>query len=192
MRAAFNRGRQDRGGSEEALRKHIAASEALEINIDKQEGEAVMSFSHFEYLDKKRFTGISTVTSNAEEASGKGKIAAMWELFSKQNAIPPKSEVIALYSQYETDEHGTYSYSIGTFAEQCRDGQDVITLPASLYAVFTSQRGRFEEVVFETWQEIWSWKEKGLRTYTGDFEVYDERAADIGNAQVTIYVAVKK
>lgn len=89
-----------------------------------------MSFSHFEYLDKKRFTGISTVTSNAEEASGKGKIAAMWELFSKQNAIPPTSNVIALYSQYETYEHGTYSYSIGTFAEQCRDGEDVITLPA--------------------------------------------------------------
>ncbi|ASB88944.1 GyrI-like domain-containing protein [Bacillus sonorensis] len=150
-----------------------------------------MSFSHVEHLDKKRFSGISTVTSNADEAAGKGRISAMWELFRKQIIKTATSDIIALYSQYETDESGTYTYSIGTFFDACEHGEDVITLPSSLYAVFTSRRGRLEEVVFETWQDIWSWDQKALRTYTGDFEVYGETAANSEDAQVTVYVAVK-
>ncbi|BCE14888.1 hypothetical protein RSC3_02244 [Bacillus paralicheniformis] len=46
--------------------------------------------------------------------------------------------------------------------------------------------------MFETWQEIWTWDEKNLRTYTGDFEVYDEQAENPENAQVVIYVAVDR
>lgn len=46
--------------------------------------------------------------------------------------------------------------------------------------------------MLETWQEIWTWDEKNLRTYTGDFEVYDEQAENPENAQVTVYVAVDR
>ncbi|MFT0800854.1 GyrI-like domain-containing protein [Bacillus swezeyi] len=154
-----------------------------------------MSFSHFEKLNTKLFTGISTVTSNEEEASEKGKIPSMWELFQKEKPLPAfqiPRDIIALYSDYETDEHGTYTFSIGTFIEQEQDVFNVMTLPASEYAVFISRRGRIEEVVIETWREIWEWDQKGLRTYTGDFEVYDEKTADRDNAQVAIYVAVKR
>lgn len=46
--------------------------------------------------------------------------------------------------------------------------------------------------MFETWQEIWTWAEKNLRTYTGDYEVYGEQAVNPENAQVAIYIAVDR
>ncbi|MFO6495803.1 MULTISPECIES: zinc ribbon domain-containing protein [Bacillus] len=157
--------------------------------------ETGTSFSHFEKLNTKQFTGISTVTSNKEEASGKGKISSMWEWFHKNSPLSSHQiprDIIALYSDYETDEHGSYTFSIGTFGEPEDDDRNVITLPASEYAVFISRRGRLEEVVFDTWRDIWGWEQKQIRTYTGDFEVYNENAADRENAQVAIYVAVQR
>ncbi|MDA1475091.1 GyrI-like domain-containing protein [Bacillus changyiensis] len=144
-----------------------------------------MSFSHFEVLDKKRFVGRSTVTNNKLEMSGAGKIPSLWK---EKN----EGSQIALYSNYESDEYGTYTFSLGSFTEHQPEQStlNVITIPASTYAVFVSRRGLVEEVVLETWQEIWTWDKKSLRTYTGDFEVYDH-IMDQKNAQVAIYVAVK-
>ncbi|UJG57226.2 effector binding domain-containing protein [Bacillus paralicheniformis] len=155
-----------------------------------------MSFSHFEKQKAKLFSGISTVTSNRDEASEKGKIPSMWSLYLEKflhtERRDMRRDTIALYSDYETDEHGTYTFSIGTFVDQQEKAANLISLPASEYAVFVSRRGKIAEVVFETWQEIWTWDEKNLRTYTGDFEVYDEQAENPENAQVTIYVAVDR
>ncbi|NPC93044.1 AraC family transcriptional regulator [Bacillus sp. WMMC1349] len=146
-----------------------------------------MSFSHFEILDKKRFVGRSTVTNNKLEISGAGKIPSLWTLCKEKN----EGSQIALYSNYESDEYGTYTFSLGSFTELQpeQSTHNVITLPASTYAVFVSRRGLVEEVVLETWQEIWTWDKKSLRTYTGDFEVYDH-IMDQKDAQVAIYVAV--
>ncbi|MFC5589573.1 hypothetical protein ACFPRA_11775 [Sporosarcina soli] len=40
---------------------------------------------------------------------------------------------------------------------------------------------------------MWRWfeQEEVECTYTGDFEVYDERCLDPQNAQVDIYIAIK-
>ncbi|WP_197407143.1 zinc ribbon domain-containing protein [Bacillus paralicheniformis] len=155
-----------------------------------------MSFSHFEKQKAKLFSGISTVTSNRDEVSEKGKIPSMWSLYREKFPHTERQDIrrdtIALYSDYETDEHGTYTFSIGTFVDQQEKTANLISLPASEYAVFVSKRGRIAEVVFETWQEIWTWDEKNLRTYTGDYEVYDEQAENPENAQVAIYVAVDR
>lgn len=155
-----------------------------------------MSFSHFEKQKAKLFSGISTVTSNRDEVSDKGKIPSMWSLYREKFPHTERQDIrrdtITLYSDYETDEHGTYTFSIGTFVDQQEKTANLISLPASEYAVFVSKRGRIAEVVFETWQEIWTWDEKNLRTYTGDFEVYDEQAENLENAQVAIYVAVDR
>lgn len=61
---------------------------------------------------------------------------------------------------------------------------------SSTYARFQTRKGPIEEVVFETWQQIWSWDQRYLRTYTGDFEWYDERSIDPKEAQIDIYIAV--
>lgn len=123
-----------------------------------------MSFSHFEKQKAKLFSGISTVTSNRDEVSEKGKIPSMWSLYREKFPHTERQDIrrdtIALYSDYETDEHGTYTFSIGTFVDQQEKTANLISLPASEYAVFVSKRGRIAEVVFETWQEIWTWDEK--------------------------------
>lgn len=104
-----------------------------------------MSFSHFEKQKAKLFSGVSTVTSNQNEATEKGKIPSMWSLyrerFPHKERQDMKRDTIALYSDYESEEYGAYTFSIGTFADQHEKAANVISLPASEYAVFVSRRG---------------------------------------------------
>jgi len=44
-------------------------------------------------------------------------------------------------------------------------------------------------VVYETWKRIWAAPLD--RAYKTDFEVYDERAADPRNTQMSIYVSLR-
>jgi predicted transcriptional regulator YdeE len=100
--------------------------------------------------------------------------------------------MIALYTEYESDEHGEYTFVLGG-KSGLADGLVLKTVPAGRYAVFTSERGPVQKVVVETWLRIWSElpSAKGLRSYIADFEVYDQRAADPANAVVDVYVGVK-
>ncbi|WP_019119319.1 GyrI-like domain-containing protein [Brevibacillus massiliensis] len=152
-------------------------------------------------LGERRFAGISVVTDNEHELSGRGKIAALWERYRQgrvQQQICNRTEenlTIALYSQYESDETGLYTYSIGSFVDSSegQGGQLAgIVIPPATYAVFTSRKGPLAEVVVETWQAIWEWSKGGGRAFTADFEVYDERAADPSWSQVDIYIAIKE
>lgn len=50
-------------------------------------------------------------------------------------------------------------------------------------------------VCIDAWKEIWKMQEAdfgGKITYITDFEIYDERAKDYGNAILDIYIAVKR
>ncbi|GGB44524.1 GyrI-like domain-containing protein [Fictibacillus barbaricus] len=65
------------------------------------------------------FLGSSIRTSNEAEMKGEGEIPQLWERFYKNkvlDSIPNKenSIIIALYTDYESDETGTYTYAIGT------------------------------------------------------------------------------
>ncbi|MDK2598781.1 GyrI-like domain-containing protein [Bacillus stercoris] len=160
-----------------------------------------MGFSHMTHLDRKRFAGLSQRTSNALEMTEERRIPALWDQFWKQNksALLSQGEkdqsIIALYSNYEQETNGLYTFSIGTFQEYddiLPEPYENIDLPASAYAVFTSRIGPIEEIVLETWKDIWTWDKRHLRTFTGDFEVYDRSAAVPQRAQVNIYVAIKK
>ncbi|KXZ21750.1 GyrI-like domain-containing protein [Bacillus nakamurai] len=156
-----------------------------------------MSFSHFVHLEKKRFIGISEKTNNKLEMTEERKIPALWDEFWKQDAhfilSGGQSDVIALYSDYEQETHGQYTFSIGTFT----DGGSTLPkykeriLPTSSYAVFTSRVGPIEDIVIETWREIWSWEKRHLRTYSGDFEQYGLAAAQPLQAQIQIFIAVQ-
>lgn len=99
-----------------------------------------------------------------------------------------QAPVIGLYSDYEKDEHGSYLFTAGQFADQ--QIEHVKEIPASTYARFQTRKGPIEEVVLETWHKIWTWDQRQYRTYTGDFEWYDERSIDPKEAQIDIYIAV--
>jgi predicted transcriptional regulator YdeE len=132
--------------------------------------------------------GISVRTSNAKEASGEGVIK-----------IPNKvdSEIVVVYSDYESDANGAYNYTIGAKVNSISKIPPRMAakkVPAGRYAVFTSEKGFVGKVVPETWSRIWALPKSvmgGDRAYQADFEIYDQRAADREHAQVDIYVGIK-
>ena len=146
--------------------------------------------------------GIATRTTNAKEMSGKGVIAGQWDRFMKEgllSKIPNKidSNIVAVYTDYESDANGAYTFLIGArvrTADVVPSGMVAKRVPAGRYAVFTSEKGFVGKVVPETWSRIWAVPKSspgGSRVYRADFEVYDERAADPQNTQVDIYVGIK-
>lgn len=146
--------------------------------------------------------GIEARTDNAREMAGAGIIAKQWGRFMGENLlaqIPNRIDgaILAVYSDYESDKDGEYSFMIGARVKSAvgiPSGMMSRKVPAGRYAVFTSERGAVEKVVMETWQKIWSATTAelgGERVYTADFEIYDERVRDPKNAQVEIHVGIR-
>ncbi|MEI4830158.1 GyrI-like domain-containing protein [Bacillus sp. FJAT-53711] len=152
-------------------------------------------------VTKKAFQtiGISIITNNEIEMSSNGKIPHQWnQYFQEQitNQIPNKAtqtETIALYSNYESDETGNYTYTIGVPVSTISNtpkNMTALTIPAATYAVFTTRKGPLSEIIAETWQDIWKWSKENNRAFTTDFELYDERTFNPNDAQVDIYIAL--
>jgi len=148
-----------------------------------------------------QIVGISARTSNANEITSQAKIPQLWTDFYQQDVVgqisnPVNQVTYGLYSDYETDVNGEYSITLGMevlAADEVPEGMVVKTVPAANYLVFTSDKGPFVEVVVKAWQDVWAWfANSGVeRTYTGDFELYDERCANPQEAQVDLYIAIK-
>lgn len=54
--------------------------------------------------------------------------------------------------------------------------------------------GKMPEVVITAWQQIWEMTPEdfgGNRAYQADFELYDQRASDLANTSLDIYIGVK-
>jgi predicted transcriptional regulator YdeE len=146
--------------------------------------------------------GITTRTNNAQEMSGNGKIGDVWQTFLQPSLvakIPNKVgvDLVAVYTDYETDHTGHYTYLLGlpiTSAESLPGTLTVRQVPAGRYAVFSSGRGPLTQVVKDVWQRIWSMTPEelgGTRAFQTDFEIYDQRSADPANAQIDVYVGLR-
>ena len=153
----------------------------------------------FEQVDGFQVGGVAARTSNARETTPDGVIPKLWIGAMEFREEAPRSldsAMSALYTEYESDEHGPYTFVLGAKADpawEIPDGLVLKTVPAGRYAVFTSARGPVQKVVVETWQRIWRElpSTKNLRSYVADFEVHDQRASDPANAVVDIYAGVK-
>jgi predicted transcriptional regulator YdeE len=146
--------------------------------------------------------GIEGRTSNTKETTHDAVIPRQWNEVRRNgllSRIPNRldSSIIALYTEYESDEHGPYTYVLGakvSVASKIPPGMVARHVPAGKYALFTSDRGSVAEVVPNTWKRIWALRQSHpeiRRNYKTDFEIYDERAADPQNAQVDIYIGIK-
>ena len=153
--------------------------------------------------DAIRLVGLETRTRNADEMDpATARIPAHYERFFGEDVaarithkVDPGT-MMSLYSDYEGDENGEYSitlgFEVGSF-DDVGEGLSSKTLPASSYAVVTTDRGALPAVVVDAWQRIWRMSVAelgGKRTYTGDFELYDERAQNPADAEVDIYIAI--
>jgi predicted transcriptional regulator YdeE len=156
-------------------------------------------------LNSFMLIGISTRTNNKKEMNqDTSKIGAMMKSYwSYQIANDFKYRVnpgvtYAVYTDYESDEHGDYTYFIGEEVSTL-ENQDMTTftsliVPESRYQRFTTAAGAMSEVIIRAWQGIWQMTLsmlEGKRKYKADFERYDQRAIDPNNAIVDIYIGIE-
>lgn len=152
-------------------------------------------------IPELKLVGLTTRTNNKNELNPKtSKIAKLANRFWTENTATQISNrknpgvTFSVYTEYDTDEHGDYTYFIGeavhVFENVPADFKTVIIPPAN-YQKFTTPSGKMPEVVITAWQEIWSMDFGGQRAYQADFEIYDQRASDPANAIVDIYIGMK-
>ena len=101
------------------------------------------------------------------------------------------------YTDYESDEHGDYTYYIGeevtAFDENLPKGFQKLIIPAQTYAKFTTNPDPMPDVLLKAWNTVWTSSPEdlgGKRTYGVDFELYDERASDHQNIVLDLYIAI--
>lgn len=156
------------------------------------------------HLPEIKIVGIACRTDNASEMSpDNAKIGAIVAKYMQegtaskvQNALNPYI-TYSIYTDYESDHTGKYTYVIGTQVSSF-DGQPedltCITIPAQNYVRFTNGPGSMPIVCIEAWQRIWQMNSEdfnGDRAYKADFEVYDERAFDPQNTILDILVGIE-
>ncbi|WP_145153255.1 zinc ribbon domain-containing protein [Paenibacillus xylanexedens] len=147
-------------------------------------------------LPGKRLAGVSARTTNAIEISGTGCIQGLWNNYLASEHLPaPEATRYGCYADYTDGINGEYTILVGhevSSDETLPEGLHDILLPPATYAVFTSRKGPMAEVVGEAWGAVWAWDKQSDRTFTGDFELYDERSLNPESVQVDIYIAVRQ
>lgn len=118
--------------------------------------------------------------------------------FGEKIPLRKKPDVTyCVYTGYESDFTGAYTYFIGEEAQSFGGiPEDLVTLliPAQTYVKFVVGPGVMPKICLETWQKIWEMTSNelgGERRYSADFEVYDERALDPQNTTLDIFIGVK-
>ena len=155
-------------------------------------------------LPSIKLVGIQVRTSNAQEMSQEAaKIGATMQKFfgsGLQAQIMGRKNpgtVFAVYTNYESDEHGEYTYFLGEEVDDFENIQQefaMLTIPGQRYARFTSNPGPMPAVCINMWQNIWKMKAAdlgGQRAYIADFEVYDQRSQNPQQAVLDIYIGIK-
>ena len=146
------------------------------------------------HIDPISIIGISKRTSNLDNAAS-NDIGYLWQQFIRENSgdlIPNKSsdDIYAVYTNYESDHLGAYTVLIGcavSSLENVPSGFDSVNIKGGLYRKY-SPSGKMPVMVINEWQKIWDIEID--RSYTTDYELYDQRAADPENAEIDIYVAL--
>lgn len=156
-------------------------------------------------LPAMKLVGITARTNNAFEMSpSMAKIGATIQQYF-QNSVPEKithrknpGVTYCVYTAYESDVTGNYTYFIGEEVESFEDVSDdlkQLRISDQKYIKFTTEPGSMPEVCIKAWQEIWALSPEMLgseRSYIADFEVYDERASDPTQTVLDIYIGINR
>jgi predicted transcriptional regulator YdeE len=158
-------------------------------------------------LKEIKLVGITTRTNNTqifERDPSTNKIAATVQkyfhngLYEKIKDRKSPGTTFCVYTNYESDVNGDYTYFIGeevTSFENIDNEFETLIIPSQNYAKFTNQPGPMPTVCIDMWQNIWKMNASDLggeRAYIADFEVYDERSVDHNNVILDIYIGIKK
>lgn len=156
------------------------------------------------HLDEIKLVGISARTCNASEMNlDKAQISkTLGQFFDNQLASKIKGRAkpgttFCVYTSYESDENGEYTYFVGeevsTF-ENVDPLFETLTIPHQKYVKFDVGPGRMPDICIQAWQKIWTMIPAdfgGNRAYLTDFELYDERAIDPQQTSFDLYIGIK-
>lgn len=101
-----------------------------------------------------------------------------------------------VYTDYESDHTGDYTYFIGEEVSSFADLPEDLathTIPPQTYTKFTTEPGPMPDVLIGAWHKIWGMTTAdfgGKRNYFADFEVYDERASNHQQVVLDIYIGI--
>jgi len=139
--------------------------------------------------------GISVRTTN-ENGQAVKDIPALWNRFMSEgiaNKIPNKTSesIYCIYTEYEKDHTKPYTTIIGCRVDQVENipaGMVGETFAGGPYMQFMAKGNLMQGAVYNEWMKIW---DANLpRTFTADFEVYDEKAQNPEDAAVDIFIAI--
>lgn len=144
-----------------------------------------------------KIIGISVRTTNQNNKAATD-LDELWQRFYSENIfeqIPNKtsSEILSIYTDYESDYTGTYTTLIGVRVStliEIPDGLIGREFGEENFELFTA-KGEMPAAVLTSWKEIWA-KDKELnRAYDYDFEVYGADSQKGKDSEVEIFVSVK-
>jgi len=147
-------------------------------------------------IDSFHVIGISVRTTNENDQAAKD-IPVLWERFMAEGIlerIPNKTNnsLYCIYTTYEKDHTKPYTTILGCKVENLNNIPDQMagkTIESASYQKFAAKGNLTQGAVYNEWVKIWNSDLE--RTFTADFEIYDERSLNPENAEVDIYVAVK-
>nr|WP_294861369.1 GyrI-like domain-containing protein [uncultured Fluviicola sp.] len=142
-----------------------------------------------------KIIGISTETSN-KDGEASAAIGALWGQFISENLlekIPNQldSDILCIYTDYESDYTGKYTCVLGlkvTSLDQIPTGLIGREFEDGNFQSFLA-KGGLPEAIVDTWHTIWNQDETLNRSYTYDYEVYDDRSRLGEESEVDIYIA---
>ena len=140
--------------------------------------------------------GIAVETTN-KDSKAAADLGKLWQEFYAQevfNKIPNKvsEDVIAVYTDYESDYTGKYTAIIGQRVSSLDDipegllGREIKNEHSEKYTA----KGEMPAAVVTTWQGIWTNDGILNRSYKADFEVYGEKSQLGPDSEVEIYIGV--
>lgn len=148
-------------------------------------------------IESFNIIGIKTRTTNQNGQSGTD-IPNLWAKFMSGQwleKIPNKvnNTIYCLYTDYEDDHTMPYSAVLGCKVPSLQNvPADMVGLSVQggNFCKFKAKGNLMQGIVYKAWIKIWD--NPLPRAFTTDFEVYDEKSQTPENAEVDIFVAIKK
>ncbi|TGK17660.1 GyrI-like domain-containing protein [Leptospira kmetyi] len=146
-------------------------------------------------MPKKNLIGVGSRTKNADEMGADGKIPKVWGKFFQE--VLPKVQnagdsIYAVYSNYESDENGEYSYFIGIPSDE-KGSFETFQLPEGNYLELNTASGKSPDIVIQLWQEVWANQDlKNKRAFAVDYEIYPMDFTATPETQVKLYLSEKR
>lgn len=149
-----------------------------------------------EKIESFNVIGIQVRTTN-ENGQAAQDIPSLWTRFMTERTIeqiPRKIDdtVYCIYTDYEKDHTKPYTAMLGCKVEDLNNIPNGMTgkiIGNGEFARFVAKGNIMQGAVFQAWTKIWNTDLN--RSYTADFEVYNEKSQDPQNAEVDIFIAVK-